>query len=61
MLNQCFIAIEKASQLGTAPSITTGAGRENVSRIFRGGKKSKRKVYSDAGRPEGRRANDDLH
>src|SRR5262249_57000572 len=54
-LNPSLIAIEKASQLQTAPSITTGAGRENVSRNFRGGKKRRRKDCSCAGRPGGRR------
>jgi hypothetical protein len=34
----------KSIQLWTASSLITGAGRENMSRIFRGGEKSKRKV-----------------
>jgi hypothetical protein len=35
---------QKKRQLRTAPSLATGAGRENMSRIFRGWKKCERKV-----------------
>jgi hypothetical protein len=41
-------AANKAHRRLTAHSLTTGAGRENMSRIFRGGKKRKRVLPSSA-------------
>jgi hypothetical protein len=39
-------AANKAHQRLTAPSITTGGGRENVSRNFRGGEKEYKERYA---------------